>query len=170
MVRPATARAPSTSRRPSRPPFTVTLELVHLGYRLGDPVVVLRPHELRLPPWAAEDQGGRSVHTRGLGLGRLELLGEGARLQVGAPLVYVETRCLHGLVREEVVGHVATVLLPLVLEEQLGVGPVAVLLSRGERRPCRHDGVRSYERERFGHHLDLTPQRCDPPSRGTSRG
>src|SRR5215210_3285752 len=115
MRRPATARAPSTSRGPRRLPFTVTLDLIHLGYRLGDLVVVLQPHELRLPPWAAEDQGGRSVHTRGLGLGlgRLELLGEGASLQVGAPLLHVKTRRTLGLVREEVVRHVAAILLPL---------------------------------------------------------
>src|SRR5919107_5234516 len=108
MRKPTTARAPSTNLRPRCLPFTATLKLVHLGYRLGDLVVVVQPYKLRLSRWPAEDQRGCGVDTRGLrlGLGSLELLGYRTSFQVGAPLAHVESRRVLGLALKELVRHV----------------------------------------------------------------
>src|SRR5215217_3907181 len=161
MRRPTTARAPSVILGVRALPFTATfLRPSSLasppGLSPGRSGRSRKTPQLGLSPRAAEDQRGRALDSRGagLGLGGLQLPGYGASLQVGAPLAHVQPRSLLGLVLEELVGYVARVLSPLVLEEKLGVLPVAVLLPRGQRGFRRQHGVGPYDRDRFRDHLD----------------
>jgi hypothetical protein len=57
---------------------------------------------------------------------------------------------------QEVASNVAAVLLPLVLKEQRGVGPVAILLSGCKRCSGSLNGVGAEERQRFRDDLDLS--------------